>query len=110
MSGLTVKDLQEQVRLQARTRYADDLIKLQSIDLWLDQIPFISDRAVDLLLDLEIRHDRTGFGGDHPQVVRLKSQFVRVLAELLHCLIMTANAAGIDLEKAMLEMLSREGL
>ena len=108
MKGLTVRNLQERVRMQARERYSDDLIKLASIDLWLDEIHGLHRHAEDVLFDLEIRYGKAGFGGDSPDVAGLKRKFTRIHGAMLHRLVMTANAAGIDLEESMLDLLNRE--
>jgi len=96
--------------MRARDRYSDDPVKLVSIDLWLEQMQPIGERAGDILFELELSHRRVGFGGDDPDVARLKQEFARVFGELMHRSILTANAAGLDLEQVMQEMLQREDL
>lgn len=108
MSGLTVKELQDMAWLQALARHDDDRVKLASIDLWLDEIPGLRSQAADVLFDLDIRYSRTGFGGDDPDVAELKKKFSRALGLVMHRSVMAANAAGIDLEQAMLELLQGE--
>ena len=106
--ALTLGDFQEQVRLQSQERYSDDPVKLESIDLWVDEIRRIGARAEDLLFELEVQHDRVGFGGSNPQVARLRKKFACTLGELVWMTFLTASAAGIDLDDVLLERLRRD--
>lgn len=108
MSGLAIGDLQERVRMQSRARHSDDPVKLVSIDLWLDELDGLRRRAGDVLFELELRYQKSGFGGDRPEVAALGRQFTRIHGAMMHRLVMTANAAGIDLEQSMLDLLQRE--
>jgi len=109
MRDVTVKELQQQVRLSAVEKYADDLVKLAASELWLGEIALPLARCSDTLFRLEVDHNRTGFGGDDSNVARLRRRFERNLARLLHLTIMVANAEKIDLAEAMHELLQEEG-